>query len=322
MDIPRRALAALSFTTLAPRARAQAIIERPARMLLGSAPGGATDTTARLLAAELRPRYAPQVQVENRPGASARLGLEALRGAVADGSVMHFGPLPVLTLFPHVMARTTRYNPFTDFVPVATLGLMPFVWVVRAEHPARDLRGFLDGLPGREGNFAPNVVGTPQHLMGLSIAARAGVRLTAISYRGAVLAHPDLLAGRIDSAINQLGDVAEHLRAGRMRALAVSTQHRLAWLPQTPTFAESGFPGLPEDEASILLLPAGAPRAMVEALHAAVAEAGRSPALLEGLARLNVTPNILAPDAAAARLREESAGFAGLVRQTGFTVEE
>lgn len=319
MRIIRRHLAALSLGLAAP---AHAVLDRPARMVLGSAPGGATDTTARLLAAELRGRFTAQVQVENRPGASARLGLEVLRGAPADGSVMHFGPMPVLTLFPHVMPRTTRYDPFADFTPVTTLGLMPFVWVVRADHPARDLRGFLDGLAGREGSFAPNTIGTPQHLMGLTIAARAGVRLTAISYRGAVLGHPDLLAGRIDSAINQLGDVAEHLRAGRMRALAVSTPRRLPWLPETPTFAESGFAGLPEDEATILLLPAGAPRAVVEALHAAVAEAGRSPALLEGLARLNVTPNILGPDGAAARLREESAAFAGLVRQTGFTVEE
>lgn len=209
----RRAAFALAAAPLVPAAATT--LDRTARIVIGLPPGGPYDTLARLLAEQLRGRWAPQVLVENRPGASVRLAVEAVKAALPDGTAVLLTPLPVMTLTPAAMPRTTRYDPLADFAPVATVGVTRFSWLVRADHPARDLPGFLAWARARGGaTFAPPVVGAPQHLIGLAVSQRSGVPLTAVPYRGAAPALQDLLGGQIDSYVGVLGDGIPAARGG------------------------------------------------------------------------------------------------------------
>lgn len=321
----RRALLGLAAAALpAMQARAATTIDRPARIVVGLPPGLGTDVLARLLAEELRGRYAPQVVVENRPGASVRLAVELVKAAPPDGTTMLMTPLPVMTLTPAAFPRTTRYDPIADFAPVATIGAVRFCWMVRPDHPARTLEDFLSWARARGGaSFAPPVLGAPQHMIGLAVGRLSGTPLTAVSYRGSGPAMQDLLAGQIDAFIGITADGVPAARAGQVRLLAVSGTSRLASLPAVPTLAEAGFPGLPEDEgAGAVLLPAGASPGLVEALHQAVRTAVAAPALRDRLATAETMPLVLSPAELSARMRSEAAAYAELVRENGFKPEE
>ncbi len=320
----RAALALGAAGVLATPARAMPTIDRPARVVVGLSPGAGTDVLARLLAEPLRGRWAPQVVVENRPGASARLAVEHVKAAAPDGATVLVTPLPVLTLLPSAFPRTTRYDPVSDFAPAATIGTVRFCWLVRADHPAATLPEFLAWAKAKGGaNFAPPVPGAPQHLIGLAVSRRSGVPLTAVPYRGLAPAMQDLYAGQLDAVVGITSYGIPAVRDGRVRMLAVSGAERLAAAPGVPTLAEVGFPGLPEDEGTgAVLLPAGAAPALVEALNGAVREAVGTPALREWFAATETTPLVLSPAALAARIRAERGGYAELVRSVGFSPEE
>ncbi len=316
------ALGAAGFLTR--QARAAPTIDRGARIVVGLSPGAGTDVLARLLAEQLRGRYAPQVVVENRPGASARLAAEAVKASAPDGATVLMTPLPVMTLTPVAFPKTTRYDPLADFAPVATVGVVRFCWLVRADHPAKTLPEFLAWAKDRGGaSFAPPVLGAPQHLIGLAVSRRSGAPLTAVSYRGLGPAMQDLYAGQIDAVVGITSYGVPAARDGRVRMLAVSGTRRLAAAPEVPTLAEAGFPGLPDDEGTgAVLLPAGAAPALVDALHGAVGEAVGASALREWFAATETTPMVLSPAALAERIRAERAGYAEMVRANGFNPEE
>lgn len=321
---PRRSLLALlPATALARPARAAPALDRPARIIVGAAPGGGTDLLARLFAERLAGRYAPSVLVENRPGASSRLAAEAVKAAAPDGAAILICPMPVLALFPHVLPRTTRYDPLTDFTPVGTIGELAYGLIVRREHPAQDLPGFLAWARARgDASFAPPVAGAPQHLLGLLLARAAGLHLTVITYRASTLALPDLTAGRLDAYMSHMAEVARPLHGGLVRLLAVSSPTRLLGFPEVPTFAEQGFPQLTATEAFAVMLPARTPAPIVAALNAALAEAVAEPALRERLAQLQIAPGVLSPAETGARLQAEHAAWGPTVRAAGFTPEE
>jgi tripartite-type tricarboxylate transporter receptor subunit TctC len=297
--------------------------ERVARIIVGAAPGGGTDTVARLLAERLSSTYAPQVVVENRTGASSRLAAEAVKAAAADGTTMLFGPMPVLTLFPHVLPRTTRYDPLTDFTAVATVGEVAYALAINAANPARDLSAFLSGARASGGvTFAPPVLGSPQHMLGLELAKVADVSFETITYRSSGQALQDLMAGRIGCMLSHMAELAPPARAGSVRLLAVSSKARLANFPEVSTFAEQGFPALTAAEAFSVMLPAGAQGLVVARLHSAIAVAIDDPALSERLRRLEIRPMVLTPAETADRLHSEFASWRPIVQRSGFRPEE
>ncbi len=325
MSISRRSALALGATGfLARHARAAPTLDRGVKIIIGLSPGAGLDGLARLMAEQLRGRYAPQVVVENRPGASARLAVEAVKAAPPDGTTVLMTPLPVMTLLPNAFPRTTRFDSVADFTPVATVGTVRFCWLVRAAHPATTLPDFLAWARAKGGaTFAPPVLGAPQHLIGQAVSRRSGVPLTAVSYRGLGPAMQDLYGGQIDAVASITSYGIPAARSGLVRMLALSGAQRLASMPEVPTFAEAGFTGLPEDEGTgIVLLPAGAAPALVDALHGAVLEAVGAPALREWFATTETTPMVLSPAALAERIRTERASYAELVRANGFNPEE
>jgi tripartite-type tricarboxylate transporter receptor subunit TctC len=319
----RATLGLFATAALAAPAVAAPALDRTARILVGLPAGTGPDAVSRLLAEALRDRYAPQVVVENRPGASTRLAVEAVKAAAPDGATILQTPMPVLTLMPHVFPRTTRYDALADFAPVVTEGVVPYGWVVKADHPAQNLAEFLAWARAKGGGtFAPPVLGSAPHMIGLEVGRRAGVAMTAVSYRGDAPAQSDVLAGALDSVISTMAGLVGLLEAGRTRLLAVSSAARLPAWPAAPTLAEQGYGGLPVDEAFCLMLPARTPDALVAALHAAVAEAVATPAVAQGFARLALTPLVLGPAETAARIRAERETWGPVVQSVGFNADD
>lgn len=175
----------------------------------------------------------PKVVVENRPGVSTRLGVAAVQTAAPDGATILHTPMPVISLFPHLVPKTTRYDALVDFIPVARIGELPYGIVVRTNHPARGLPGFIEWARGRgSATFAPPVPGAPQHMLALMMARKARINLTAVSYRGGMVCLQDLLGGRIDAFISHMGDVAPPTRGGQTRLLAITSEARLPSVPE------------------------------------------------------------------------------------------
>lgn len=319
MSFSRRALlgASLALPALLPaRALAQTVVPRPARLLLGFAAGGSSDLVARLLAEQLRGRYAPQVVVENRTGAAGRLAMEAVRAADPDGSVMVQTPASVATVQPHVFPNETRFNIFTDFEPVTAVATFPYVLSAGPAVPeVTDFASFLSEAR-RRGGFTYGTPGTATgpHLTGIQLQIETGLDLTHVPYRGGAPAIADLLGGQIPLSMNVMSEALPHAQGGRLRILAVSSPQRSPRLPDVPTFAELGLPSATREDWFGVLLPARTPRPLVQALNGALGAALQVTEVRERMSSLELTPTHETPEAFARRIRADYDSVAALVR--------
>ncbi|TPG58597.1 hypothetical protein EAH89_08295 [Roseomonas nepalensis] len=331
--INRRGLLATGLA-LAPAAAARAqapvpaplqapALNRPARILLGWPPGGAADIVARVFAERLRGTYATQVVVENRPGAASRLAIEAAKAAAPDGATLLVTPESMLTIYPHIYPRTLRYDGLKDFVPVSGLCSTSFALALTPGHPARDLAGFVAWAKGQPAPvpYASPAAGSTPHFLMEELARAEGLRLEHVSYRGTGPAMPDLQAGRLALAITVTGDMAEYERTGFGRVIGVTSRERSRRVPAVPTLAELGHPALTAEEWYGILLPAGTPAPLVDALQQAVAQAVRDPDLQASLATMEQRPRPSTSREFADRLRAERERWAPIVLATGFSAE-
>jgi tripartite-type tricarboxylate transporter receptor subunit TctC len=325
----RGALAALAAAPLAARraaAQGQGVapaLNRPARTVIGFAPGGSSDVVARLLAERLRGGFAPQVLVENRPGAGGRLAVEAVKGSPPDGTAWLQTPTSVMTIYPHVYTRTLRYDVFTDFVPVTPVCGFPFGFAVATGHPAKTLAEFVSWSKARgTTDWASPAPGSMPHFLGVQFGQLAGLALNHIPYRGGAPMLQDLIAGNIQAALGVLGEQTPLLAGGQLRILAVSAPNRLPRLPQVPSFAELGYPAMTAEEQFGVFLPAGAPAPLVTALHRGLTAALATAEVREALVRLEYEPQSMEPAAFTARLRAERDHWGPIVAVSGFKPEE
>jgi tripartite-type tricarboxylate transporter receptor subunit TctC len=193
-----------------------------------------------------------------------------------DGYTLAIGTISSLSVLPHVMVRKP-YDPLTDITPILLVASVPQVVVVNENSPFRDLRSLLDHARANPGklNFASSGIATSQHLAGEQLARSAGVEMTHVPYRGSGQALADLMAGQVDLNVDTLPTNLPHIRAGKLRALAVTTPERVEWLPEVPTVAELGFPGFDRKVWYMIVGPAGLPEPIVDrwatALNAALA---------------------------------------------------
>ncbi len=312
--------AALALPTLPARAQT---IQRNARVVIGFPAGGSSDVVARLYAERLRGIYAPNLIVDGRVGAAGRIAVEHVRDAEKDGSTYLQTPASMLTLQPHVFPREVRYDALTDLIPVSTVCTFPFALAVPASHPARTFDQFVAWLRAQSGEipFASPAAGSAPHFLGVILANTVGVRMTHVPYRGAVPAVQDLIAGRLPCFVGVLGDISPQHGTGA-RMLAVTSDARNPRYPDVPTFRELGHPNLSKDEWFGALLPAGTPAAVVQGLHAAIAQVARQPEMIAALDRLEFAANTSAsPQAFADRIRQEREEWGPVVRASGFQPE-
>lgn len=320
--LPRRAALALPLLPLpatAQEARAQ-------RLLVGFPPGGGLDLLARLLAERAAALGGRPVVVENRAGAGGLVAAEALAQAPGDGGVLMLAPIVVSAFFPFLHRRLS-FDPLRDLAPVAMVTSFNFALVVRADHPARDVAGFVTWAraQGDRANYGSISPGTPSHFLGLLFNREAGTALTHVPYRGSAPLQQALLAGEVQASFDTTASVLGQLRAGTMRALAVTGSARSPVLPEVPAFAEAGgaLAGLGDAEFWYgLYAPGRTPAALRESLAAPWLAALAESATAQRLAAMDLTPRPMGPEAFAARIAADAARWEPVIRASGFTLGE
>ena len=297
---------------------------RPLRMVVGFPPGGSADIVARLLAEHLKDQLGTVV-VDNRPGAGGRIALEHLKAAEADGIVMALSPASMLVLYPHVF-RKLPYDPLADFAPVTTAGVFGFTYNVGPMVPAtvRTLPEFFAWAKANPSlaSYGSSGSGSIPHLLAAQLARAAGTPMTHVPYKGGAPAIQDVISGQIAANIGVTSTALPHVRAGRLRALAVTGARRLPALPDVLTLQESGFAGMQAEEWFGIMLPVRTPRETVLKLNGAIRGALGQPAVIEALAKLGFEPGGESQPEFAQKLKTEHARWGVTVRELGFTPED
>ena len=319
-SLPRRT--ALGLLTAPAVARAQAWPARPVRLVVPYPPGGPSDVVARILAESFQPRLGQPLVTDNRAGGNATIGTLAVAQAPPDGSMLLLATSHTHAINPTIMPALP-YRPVEDFTPVAGIVALPHLLVVPAASPVRDvaaLVALLRSAPDRHSHGSTGH-GTGGHLGGAMLGRVTGGVSTHVPFRGAAPMVTELLAGRLDFAIATLPSVLAHVQRGSLRALAAASPSRLAQLPEVPTLAEAGVPGIEMDAWYAIYGPAGLPATVVEALLAVVAATFDAP---ETVARLHEAGFIMWRRSAAelaVLLPGEMQRWGELVRTAGARVE-
>lgn len=323
ISIGRRALGAAALAPLLPApAIAQAYPSRAITLLVGFAPGGGTDIIARFLAPFLQEELGQTIAVENRPGASGTLAVLALSRARPDGYTMLMTTISASAVVPPLM-NPPPFDIRKDQTAVVHAATVPLVAVVPANSPDRSLQDLIERArcnPGKL-NYASSGVATQQHLAAELLSSSAGVQMTHVPFRGTGQAVNEILAGRIDLAIDTFPTYLPHIRDGRVRALAVTMPQRVEWLPETPTVAELGFPGFDAVVWYMLMAPPGIPQPIADRWVEAVNKAYRNDALRKRISDAGFVIGGGTQQDAATMLNGDADRYAALVRNANIRLD-
>lgn len=318
-----RLLAACCFAIAASSAptSAQAPVNAAVRIVVPFTPGGSNDVVAREIANGMQTRFQQTAVVENKPGGGGVIAYSYVAKSPPNGSVLLIAPSS-FTIGPH-LSRYAAYHPVTDFAPVSLVASVPFVMVVPAALPARTVQEFIElarRSPGKL-TFGSVGVGTPQHLGGELFKMQAGVDLVHVPFRGATAAIPDLVAARIDMFIGAVNSLLPLIQEGKLRALAATSAGRIASLPDVPTMAEAGLPGVEVGSTVGLVAPAGTPAEVVATLNRQVARIIADPDFHERMAKVGLEVLGGTPAQYATFLRDDYARWGKVVAATGIRLE-
>lgn len=294
-----------------------------ARILTGFPAGGTVDAVGRQVADRLRGSYARTVQVENKAGAGGRLAVEELRRAAPDGTSLLITPAAMLTLYPHLYPGLP-YGP-DDLTAVcgATSAVFGLAVGPRVPAPVRTLKEFLDWAHGNaaQAAYGSPGAGSPPHYIGALLGFDSGVTLSHVPYRGAAPGIQDLVGGQVPAFVGPIGDFLPHVKAGRLRVLFTSGPRRSRFLPEVPTVAEAGFPGLQQVEWYGFFLPGRAAPELVERAAAAIRAALSTPEVVVALGQSGLEVNLMSPAELHKAVRDERAAWAPIVRRVDFRPE-
>jgi len=313
--------AAVGFSAIG-RAAAQAKYpDRPVRMIVPFPPGGPIDTMARMTAQELSTRLGQQFAVENRAGGGSTIGVKDVAAAAPDGYTLMFGSSGSLAVAP-ALYSSLGVDPRKAFDPIATVALLPHVFVVNNDVPAKTVAEFVAYAKANPGkiNFGAGL-GTPPHLLSTLFKTEAKIDVVYVPYTGSALSVNDLLGGRTQFTIDGLVTLFPLIKAGKLRALAIARGERWPALPDVPTLVESGYPDFVIDAWTGLVAPAGTPRPIIDQLNAMVNEALKSPAAQANLAKFSAIAKIGTPEDFKAFLAEQSAKWAAIVKLAGARID-
>lgn len=247
---------------------AEAYPARPIRLLVGFAPGGANDLVARAVATRLGPRLGQQVIVENRAGASGNIATELAARAAPDGYTLLLASVASFAMSPALLGKVP-FDPINDFAPVTRAVVVTAILSVHPTVPVRSLKQFVALAKKQPGaiNYASPGMGSIAHLSFERFWHTAGIRLNQVPYKGGGPAVADAIAGHVDCIVGLVSTQTPHVRAGRLRALAVSSLKRSSALPEVPTIAESGYPGFESSGWLGFAFPAGTPPEIVDRIQ-------------------------------------------------------
>lgn len=301
-------------------ARAQSFPAKPVRLLVGFPPGGPVDTVARVLAQRLPAHLGQPVVVENRPGADASIAMEALAKSAPDGYTLYLLQ-PGVAINP-ALYKSVPFDPLKDFAPITLIGESPNLIVVPPALAARSLGEFIALAREKPAHLNYGSTSSPTLLATELLNAMAGIQTTRVSYKGAPPAFNAVMTGEVQMVISSIGTLLPLAKAGKVRALAVTSAKRSSLAPDIPTASESGVPGYAATTWYGLAAPGATPRAIIDRLNADVRKVLGEAEVRQQLANLGIDePAPGTPEQLAELVRSELTKWARVVKDAGVKVE-
>jgi tripartite-type tricarboxylate transporter receptor subunit TctC len=313
------AAAAMSLPTLA---QTSSFPQRPVRIVVPYTTGGSNDVIARLLAQQLQEAWGQPVVVENKPGAAGNIGASDIAKSAPDGHSLLLTNINIVSMNP-VLIANMPFDPQKDFSPISLLGTTALALVVHPSVPANNVRELIDLArkgPGRL-NYASSGNGSPQHMSAEMFKAMTKTSMTHIPYRGAAPAVNDLLAGQVQVTIGVVNQLIPHIRAGKLKALGVTTRKRLAQMPDVPTLDEAGVPGYESEIWLGLAAPSATPPAIIEQINQAIRKAMATADVISKLQSQGIDVVVSSPDQMRQRGLEDLKRWGDIIRTAGIKVD-
>ena len=294
---------------------AQAWPSKPLKIVVNFPPGGAADQIARAVAPQLQTALGQTVVVENRAGSGGNIGGDAVAKSPPDGYTLLMSSGGMVSVNPHIYARMP-FDPAKDLVPVAAAARVLVFLVVRTESPVKDFNALLADLKAHPGqrSFGSPGNGSSPHLAAEMMKSQTGVFAVHVPYRGAAPALTDLLGGQLDFLFDP-GIAIPHIKAGKLRVLAVGSPQRSPLFPEVPTLDELGLKGFDADTVFGFYAPAGTPEAVITRLNTEINRILGTPALQERIGALGGVPAPMSPAQFAAKAAEDSRRFGAIIKE-------
>lgn len=304
-------------------ARAQAAFpSKPITIVVGFSPGGTTDTLARIVGQYMSRDFGQSVIIDNRPGAGGNIGTQLVARAQPDGYTLLMGTVGTHAIN-QSLYKKLAFDPIKDFQPISRVALVPNLLVAHPSQPFKTVKELIAHAKANPGkiNFASSGSGTSIHLSAEMFNQMAGTDMQHIPYKGSAPALTDLLAGQTALMFDNMPSVIGHVRAGKLRPIAVTTPQRSPALPDVPTIAEAGVPGYSATSWFGILAPAGTPAPVVARLNATILKALADPEVKKKFAEQGAEPHGEKPEQFADFIRSETAKWGQTVKASGATAD-
>ena len=316
-----RKLVPLFLLALSLQAGAQSYPSQPIRMIAPFPPGGSVDIMARLIGEPLGRQLGQNIVVENRSGASGNLGMEAAARAAPDGYTLVLNTIPLVTN--QSLFKNLTWDPIKDYVHIGMVATAPHALVVPPKNPANNVKELIAAARANPGklNYASAGIGTTFHFCAEMFKDETGTNIVHVPYKGGGPALVDTLSGQVDMSFPTLSAVLPHVKAGKLKALAVTSGSRSKLLPDVPTMQEAGVQGFEFTQWLAILAPAGTPQPIVAQLNKALNAALGSKEVAEKFAQQGFEPFITSPEETRKFLANEVQRYARLIKARGITAE-
>ena len=295
--------------------------DKPIRMVVGYAPGGAADKLVRPITDRLARVLKQPFVIDYKPGAGAALAAELTAKAPADGYTLHITDSGPMTILPHM--RKLGYDPLSSFTPISMVGGGGVIVVVLPSSKATDMKSLIDlaKKDPKNWSYGTSGVGGVGHLAGEQFKAAAKINIDHIPYKGGSPAITELLGGHVPLLFSSLGAAASHIQAGRLRALADSSGKRSSMFPDVPTMAESGFPGFDASIWFSIVGPAGLPKEVMDKLVPALTNVMKDPEVILAIKREGYDPMPMTPQQTAERIKSDFELWGKTVKSANITAD-
>jgi tripartite-type tricarboxylate transporter receptor subunit TctC len=313
----------LPFALLVPAAFgfAQTFPDKPVRVLVGFSPGGFTDVLARLLGQKLHERLGQPFVVENKPGAAGTIAADQVAKSKPDGYTLLMGHSNSNSIAPALYPKLP-YDIIKDFTPIVLVASTPFTLTVHPSVQATDVKSFIAYAKAHPLRFASSGNGSGQHLAAEQFMLSTGIKMTHIPYKGSGQAITDLLSGQVELNFESPPNVLQHIKAGKLKILGITSAKRSDLLPDVPTIAEQGVAGYEIIQWFPVLGPPGMPKAIVDKLNAEINAIMKTPEFVEKVQSQGGTIHGGSPESLAAYIKTDSAKWDKLVKSANIKIEQ
>ena len=313
-------IAIISIANVSAQTTATNFPTKPVRIIVPQTPGGASDALARIVGQKLSEKWGQPVVVENRPGAGGNIGMDAVAKSTGDGHTLLMSYVGSHAINPSIYSKLP-FDPETDFVAVATLANVPFVAAINSNVPVTNMKGLVAYAAQKPVSFGSAGNGSVNHLLGEMFNTASGAKMQHVPYKGAAPALTDLISGQIQVVFTSLPSVAQHIRSGTVRGLAVTGSKRAVSFKEIPTISESGFPGFVINPWFGLFASKGTPTSIAKQINADIKKVLEDKDVLDKFTAIGAEPFETTPQEFQAILHADIKTWAAVVKSSGATAD-